>query len=142
MTLVLPPFLQGEPGKTTPKPMLPSIWQTLADSGIEVKVAEFETFCRPCESRREQVRMTSNIVSCPPQRKRKTFKRTIFTEMQKRVLNNWLSSHKENPYPTLTEKQELMTETGLSRDQINVWFTNNRIRHGLTGIHATVDQVA
>jgi hypothetical protein len=28
-----------------------------------------------------------------------------------------------------------MSETGLHKDQINVWFTNNRIRQGFTAGH-------
>ena len=65
-------------------------------------------------------------------RKRKETKRTLFSEKQRSILMHWLRSHQSNPYPTSLEKQELMEKTGLNRDQINVWFTNNRVRHGLS----------
>ena len=65
-------------------------------------------------------------------RKRKESKRTLFSEKQRSILMHWLRSHQSNPYPTSIEKQELMEKTGLNRDQINVWFTNNRVRHGLS----------
>ena len=67
-----------------------------------------------------------------PARKRKESKRTLFSEKQRSILMHWLRSHQSNPYPTSIEKQELMEKTGLNRDQINVWFTNNRVRHGLS----------
>jgi hypothetical protein len=37
-----------------------------------------------------------------------------------------------NPYPNIIEKRELMESTGLSLDQICVWFSNQRVRLGLT----------
>ncbi|KAK8857863.1 DNA binding [Tritrichomonas musculus] len=69
-------------------------------------------------------------------KKRKESKRTMFTDSQRTILLEWLRDHRSNPYPTIAEKKQLMNETGLNREQINVWFTNNRIRLGLTGSHA------
>ena len=65
-------------------------------------------------------------------KKRKESKRTLFTDHQRSVLMHWLKEHQSNPYPTSSEKQELMEKTGLNRDQVNVWFTNNRVRHGMS----------
>ncbi|EAX95112.1 Homeobox domain containing protein [Trichomonas vaginalis G3] len=65
-------------------------------------------------------------------KKRKEGKRTLFSDSQRSVLMHWLKNHQSNPYPTSSEKQELMEKTGLNRDQINVWFTNNRVRHGMS----------
>ena len=65
-------------------------------------------------------------------KKRKESKRTLFSDRQRSILMRWLRNHEHNPYPTSSEKQELMEQTGLNRDQINVWFTNNRVRHGMS----------
>ena len=69
----------------------------------------------------------------PIKKKRKESKRTMFSDSQRTILLEWLSDHRSNPYPTIQEKKQLMNETGLNREQINVWFTNNRIRLGMTG---------
>ena len=47
-----------------------------------------------------------------------------------RLLKGWLLSdeHVNNPYPTETEKAELMDATGLSRKQLCNWFVNARKR--------------
>lgn len=45
-----------------------------------------------------------------------------------RQLKNWFYSHKSHPYPSEDEKNVLMDCTGLSRAQINNWFTNARRR--------------
>jgi len=42
------------------------------------------------------------------------------------VLKNWLNSHLDNPYPTYKEKESLSKESGLSKRQIQNWFTNAR----------------
>jgi hypothetical protein len=44
------------------------------------------------------------------------------------VLRNWLIQHIQHPYPTETEKLELMQQTGLSLNQISNWFINARRR--------------
>lgn len=45
-----------------------------------------------------------------------------------RQLKNWFYSHKSHPYPSEDEKNVLIECTGLSRAQINNWFTNARRR--------------
>jgi hypothetical protein len=45
-----------------------------------------------------------------------------------RHLKGWFFSHKSHPYPTEEEKNMAMEQTGLSRGQINNWFTNARRR--------------
>ena len=42
------------------------------------------------------------------------------------ILKNWLNNHIENPYPTYKEKDALSRESGLSKRQIQNWFTNAR----------------
>ncbi|SCW00505.1 LAFE_0C05666g1_1 [Lachancea fermentati] len=44
------------------------------------------------------------------------------------ILNNWLLSHLNNPYPTPQEKRELLIKTGLSKVQLSNWFINVRRR--------------
>ena len=127
-------------GRSLPKQRLPDIWQTLASSGVSLSVDQLIPLSVVAYESKEanhvlqKQLMPTEKMACP--KKRQKFKRTLFSDVQKRILIDWLHSHKSNPYPTLLEKQELMQETGLNREQINIWFTNNRIRHGLTGIHA------
>lgn len=47
-----------------------------------------------------------------------------------RILKEWMFSeeHIEHPYPSETEKEELMRQTGLTRKQLTNWFTNSRKR--------------
>ena len=45
------------------------------------------------------------------------------------VLKQWLNRHKENPYPTKTDKIFLARLAGLSTKQVDVWFVNYRMRH-------------
>jgi hypothetical protein len=45
------------------------------------------------------------------------------------VLKNWLYDHMENPYPTDKEKVQLSKDSGLSKRQIQNWFTNARKVH-------------
>lgn len=42
------------------------------------------------------------------------------------ILKNWLYEHLDNPYPTDKEKVQLSTDSGLSKRQIQNWFTNAR----------------
>ncbi len=46
------------------------------------------------------------------------------------VLKSWMLSpeHVDYPYPTDTEKAELMAEAGITMKQLGVWFTNARKR--------------
>eukprot|EP01112_Ceratiomyxa_fruticulosa_P007522 TRINITY_DN1957_c0_g2_i1.p1 TRINITY_DN1957_c0_g2~~TRINITY_DN1957_c0_g2_i1.p1 ORF type:complete len:616 (+),score=159.07 TRINITY_DN1957_c0_g2_i1:552-2399(+) len=44
------------------------------------------------------------------------------------VLKKWLFEHYYHPYPTEEEKAALATQTNLSLNQINNWFTNARRR--------------
>ena len=123
---------------TGTKQRLPDIWQTLASSGLEIAPNEMTPFIGTViasEAPKKARFGATSVCDAMPSRKRRKFKRTLFSDVQKKILSNWLHTHQSNPYPTLVEKEELMHETGLNREQINVWFTNNRIRHGLTGSH-------
>jgi hypothetical protein len=44
-------------------------------------------------------------------------------------LRSWLYAHIDNPYPTHKEKEILGKECGLSKKQIQNWFTNARKVH-------------
>jgi len=44
-------------------------------------------------------------------------------------LKSWLIDRKQNPYPSPKEKAILMYSTGLSRSQLDHWFTNARQRY-------------
>jgi hypothetical protein len=73
---------------------------------------------------------------------RRHFKRTVFSEAQRQILLKWLTLHQAHPYPTPGEKERLMQQTGLQKEQINIWFTNNRIRLGFSPAHRLDEQRA
>ena len=131
--------------------LFPDIFTTMSKRGIFIDPAQMSPF--PAESLTipvaafqapaafvEQKPVLSvnkqQISQRDPQKKlmkkRKESKRTLFSEQQRSTLMHWLKEHQSNPYPTSSEKQKLMEQTGLNRDQINVWFTNNRVRHGMS----------
>mmetsp|Transcript_6010 Transcript_6010/g.12218 ORF Transcript_6010/g.12218 Transcript_6010/m.12218 type:complete len:638 (+) Transcript_6010:132-2045(+) len=45
------------------------------------------------------------------------------------ILKQWLFTHRENPYPTPEQKEELQRMTGLTRMQLDAWLTNGRQRY-------------
>ena len=54
--------------------------------------------------------------------------RRPFTAEQKRILEQWFFEHSYDPYPNEIEKRDLVSQTGLTKDQISTWFTNTRRR--------------
>ncbi|EPS40290.1 hypothetical protein H072_5904 [Dactylellina haptotyla CBS 200.50] len=44
------------------------------------------------------------------------------------LLRNWLHAHLHHPYPTEDQKLELVSQTGLTMNQISNWFINARRR--------------
>jgi hypothetical protein len=109
--------------------LLPDIWTTLDLAGIKLNLPEAPPLT-PRAITPVQVPALAPRVRMVG-RKRKHFKRTLFTPDQRTVLMEWLHVHQQNPYPTASEKENLMLKTGLHRDQINVWFTNHRMREGI-----------
>jgi hypothetical protein len=114
---------------------LPDIWTTIALAGVHLEL--FPPPVSPAAAPTAAEVRTWSIARpvTPAGRKRKHSKRTMFTDSQRQILVDWLKMHQANPYPTTTEKEILMQETGLHRDQINVWFANHRIRQGFTASH-------
>lgn len=57
----------------------------------------------------------------------------------KRILNAWLQAHTSAPYPDEATKTELQGKAGVSRKQLNNWFTNARKRQlaGSRGVKRT-----
>lgn len=49
-----------------------------------------------------------------------------FAKRSVNTLKIWLNQHIDNPYPTHKEKELLSKESGLSKRQIQNWFTNAR----------------
>lgn len=41
---------------------------------------------------------------------------------------DWLVVHFERPYPSMTEKQEMAREGGITLTKVNNWFINARER--------------
>lgn len=54
--------------------------------------------------------------------------RKNFPERCSTILKNWLTEHKENPYPTENDINHLGMATGLTRKQIRIFLVNNRSR--------------
>lgn len=110
---------------------LPGIYALMMSRGIIIDKSQMSIF--PAQV----IKVETEVSSPNPIKKRKEGKRTLFTDNQRSILMHWLKNHQSNPYPTSSEKQDLMDKTGLNREQINVWFTNNRVRHGMscTGQH-------
>lgn len=53
-------------------------------------------------------------------------KRTRANKAQAKILHDWLSAHRMNPYPSTAEKKKLAQESGLTIDQVRKWFENKR----------------
>jgi hypothetical protein len=119
---------------------LPDIWTTIALAGVHLQLSPPGESSVPSPPAAEVRTWSSGGAAMPAGRKRKHFKRTMFTDAQRQILVDWLKLHQANPYPTTTEKEILMQETGLHRDQINVWFTNHRIRQVFTASHRIGNQ--
>lgn len=62
---------------------------------------------------------------------KKVIKKKTRTNLPKHVidvLNEWLKTHLDNPYPTSLEKKDLISKTSLSNVQLSNWFINVRRR--------------
>jgi hypothetical protein len=120
--------------------LLPDIWTTLAHAGVRLDLSLQHEVPAASPPAAEPQSWSAPSSVTPPGRKRKHFKRTMFTDSQRQILIDWLKMHQANPYPTTVEKEILMEETGLHRDQVNVWFTNHRIRQGFIASHRLANQ--
>ena len=54
--------------------------------------------------------------------------RVKFSLKTVQYLQKWLEGHKDNPYPSPSEKKVLCAQAKVSERQLNVWFTNARKR--------------
>lgn len=54
--------------------------------------------------------------------------RCNFSEEARSILLEWFINHSEHPYPKQSEKEMLARKTGLTVEQIKVWFVNTRTR--------------
>jgi hypothetical protein len=59
---------------------------------------------------------------------RRQFKKSHFPKWVKHILTDWLYVHRGYPYPTVTDRAELLLKTGLSRKQLRIWLINARKR--------------
>lgn len=69
------------------------------------------------------------LQSLPAPEESASSKKKNISTRNREILNKWLEDHKENPYPTLEDKQKLVEETGLSIRQVKDWFINARRRY-------------
>ncbi|KAL6930621.1 uncharacterized protein HGUI_01480 [Hanseniaspora guilliermondii] len=68
------------------------------------------------------------IPCCDKQNLKKKKSRCNLPKHVTNILNEWLSNHLDNPYPTALEKKELIAKTNLSSVQLSNWFINVRRR--------------
>ena len=61
----------------------------------------------------------------PPVRRQK---RTKLSAKATNALKKWFCEHKENPYPTLSEKRTIAKDIDISVEQLSTWFINARAR--------------
>jgi hypothetical protein len=54
--------------------------------------------------------------------------RTNFSPDVIKILTSWIKTNKDNPFPSLEEKQKLVSSTKISMKQLNNWFVNARRR--------------
>ena len=58
----------------------------------------------------------------------KKSKRNFFDKSSVSLLKHWLFTHYYYPYPKLSEKKWMSMNTGLTINQITLWFINARKR--------------
>lgn len=86
--------------------------------------AELFDFWSPCPLRSVKIDFTSTR-----QHQKRLSKQVVrFTDDQKAILNNWFCQNRDSPYPRGEDIDRLMEYTGLSKRQIQVYFTNKRTR--------------
>lgn len=68
------------------------------------------------------------LTCCDNQTQKKKKSRCNLPKHVTNILNEWLSNHLDNPYPTASEKKELIEKTNLSSVQLSNWFINVRRR--------------
>ena len=55
-------------------------------------------------------------------------KRVRFNKFTRNKIDKWLFLHQQNPYMDRNEKEIMMQMTGLTREQLNTYLTNHRMR--------------
>lgn len=107
---------------------LPDIYTMMIHNGIFIEPRFMSPFSEEHHlSVKPVVQSNVNVA-----KKGKRSQRKLFSEAQRSILLSWLRENSQNPYPSAAEKQVLMDKTGLNKEQINVWFTNTRVRHGMS----------
>lgn len=71
---------------------------------------------------------TNNLVLKSARQNEISRARKNFSEENAKVLKKWLLDHKDYPYPTLDQVNNLCQLTGLTSKQIRTFFVNNRSR--------------
>lgn len=65
----------------------------------------------------------------PFHRPRARKKSSSFSRHAVKILEEWMDTHFENPYPTKDEKASLAQHTGLTVAQVSTWLANARRRY-------------
>lgn len=53
----------------------------------------------------------------------------VFSSSATDLLHNWLEAHFDDPYPSVTEKEQMAKQTGLTYGQISHWFISELINN-------------
>ncbi|KAL9647673.1 hypothetical protein ABK040_015162 [Willaertia magna] len=125
-------------------PFLNNIKEVSLLSDIETNLLETdEKFKQELAMLEKQCRSEIQVVevtNCHKRKKEKDYdssssptclkkrKRSKFTKEDKEVLINWLKEHEDYPYPNENEKQMLLERVGMTKEQLETWFVNNRKR--------------
>ncbi|KAL7476978.1 hypothetical protein ACHAW6_002803 [Cyclotella cf. meneghiniana] len=75
---------------------------------------------------------TSTIKARPPQDQQTL--QSKFPPSAVDYLKNWLDEHSSYPYPTRVERETILADTGLNRNQLVAWFKRERVKHGICAI--------
>eukprot|EP00117_Sycon_ciliatum_P018126 scpid42968/ scgid0420/ Homeobox protein unc-62; Uncoordinated protein 62 len=114
MKSVRQPILPGPPKSTGGTLRLPFT--------IEKPTSPERTRCSICGTLACGSRSALTNRSGPPRR------HYFSCKVARRRLQEWMDSHQDHPYPTKSERAQLLKETGMSRVQLQNWFGNHRRR--------------
>lgn len=124
-------FTEEEPGsqqKQFPQMEVVSTWPHTKQASIEEKNHEKCAIPMPKIVKRQE---KAELVCQPAHRAPEQVglrKRANFTQQQRELLDNYFWAHKDHPYVDRHTLEILHQQTGLSRHQIRVFFTNARMR--------------
>lgn len=80
------------------------------------------------------VPLAKNIKKAEPEAPKKRTVRVPLPDDKAIILLRWFLAHKDNPYPTNSEKEELAKAVNLDLVAVANWFSNCRRKFGLANV--------